>query len=100
MTSRMNSSLSMYESSYSVRPGSDTLATDDLFLPGAYPSSPSDEEAVEEPFVNGCEKPLLLTRDLWPLDGPTAEDGPASRCESRETERAESLSLSVSLMAG
>ena len=30
---------------------------------------------------------------------PTADEGPASRCESRETESAESLSLSVSLIA-
>ena len=48
----------------------------------------------------GCENPFVFaTPALWPLEGPAADVlGPASGCESSETDNAESLSLSVSLI--
>ena len=99
ITSRTNSSLSTYESSYNVLPGRDTLATGDLCFSCGYPSSSSRIDPLDEPFACGCENPLLFATILCPFEGPTAEEGPASRYESRETDSAESLSLSVSLIA-
>ncbi len=99
ITNRTNSSLSTYESSYRVLPGSDTLATDGLCFSGACASKSGEGERLDEPLVNGCENPLLFTAPaLCPLDGPATDDGPASGLESSETDRAESLSLSVSLI--
>lgn len=99
ITNRTNSSLSTYESSYNVLPGSDTLATDDLCFSSACASNSGEGDRLDEPFTKGCEKPLLLsTPALCPLDGPGTDDGPASGLESSETDRAESLSLSVSLI--
>ena len=41
----------------------------------------------------------MATVALWPFEGPAAEElGPASGFESSETDKAESLSLSVSLI--
>ena len=100
ITNRTNSSLSTYESSYNVLPGSDTLATDDLCFSGACASNSGEGDRLDEPFTKGCEKPLLLDGPaLCPLDGPAEDEGPASGCESSETDKAESLSLSVSLIA-
>lgn len=42
----------------------------------------------------------MATGALWPFEGPAADElGPASGFESSETDKAESLSLSVSLIA-
>ena len=98
ITSRTNSSLSTYESSYSVLPGNDTRLTADLCDSDGYPSSSSIAEDLDEPLVKGWAKPLLFATALCPFEGPGADEGPASRWESSETDSAESLSLSASLM--
>lgn len=54
---------------------------------------------LDDPFVCVLEKPLPLgATPLCPFEEPAVCDGPASEAESRETDKAESLSLSVSLM--
>lgn len=100
MTKRTNSSLSTYESSYSVLPGNETRATGGgLCLSDASPSTPPFVVPFDAPFLYGKENPLLFTAvPLWPFEDPGECDGPASGAESRETDKAESLSLSVSLM--
>ncbi len=81
-------------------PGNETRATGGgLCLSDASPSTPPFVVPFDAPFLCGRENPLLFAATpLWPFEDPGECDGPASGAESRETDKAESLSLSVRRM--